>query len=400
MGGLRNCESTEGASPNCLLTCLITASGMLPVSESKTRSTRAHCRTSARYSRWESTRIVRRKYRSSGVRVKRQRTSSSLISRKIRCAHLTCLPLPSFAPLIVLQILLDGGLIDFGVEQRALNVAMPQLLAHGRDWNPCLQKLTGSSVAQLVNRRLYPGSFAVLLPGIMDHAILQWERTATIAGITAKDGARGDTTLLEMSSQQANTFRGCSEHHRSLSLTFAKDADFLIISAQINLRCEQTERLPHPNPRFIEERKEGTITQVGSRNGLKNLRHRFRLERAWLALDLLRGIETLHGVDLHDLMTNEPAVKGTERTVASAARGRAEMAIPGEKGLNGLWCHGRQIRRDHLHKQAQIMRVRLDHVDGNGALTKACDKDLDGISSGNLRLVGHGRFPLFFASTI
>jgi len=37
------------------------------------------------------------------------------------------LPLPSFAPLIVLQILFDGGLIDFGVEQAYL-VSWPMKL--------------------------------------------------------------------------------------------------------------------------------------------------------------------------------------------------------------------------------------------------------------------------------
>src|SRR5690349_17739092 len=87
--------------------------------------------------------------------------------------------------------------------------------------------------------------------------------------------------------------------------------------------------IPHPNPRLIEERKEGTITQVGRRNGLKNLRHDFRLERTWLAFYLFNGIEALHGVDLHDLMTDEPAIKGAECAVAPSARGGAMMTITG-----------------------------------------------------------------------
>src|SRR6266566_446758 len=178
----------------------------------------------------------RRKYRSSGVKVKRRRISSSSTSwRAALCSFGIRLPLPSCAPLIALQILLDGGLIDLGVEQRALNIAMAQLLAHGRHRNPCLQELTGSAVAQLVDRRLHPSRLAVLLPGIMHHTVLQRKGTATVAGIAAKDGARGNTTVLEMPSQEPNTFRGCSEHHRSLPLAFAKDADFLIIGAQINL---------------------------------------------------------------------------------------------------------------------------------------------------------------------
>ncbi len=123
-----------------------------------------------------------------------------------------------------------------------------------------MQKLAGSAVTQLVNRRFYPGCLAVLLPGVMHHAVLQRQRTATIAGIATKDRAGGNAALLEMPPQQADTFRSCGEHDGSLPLAFAKDTDFLIILGQVNLRREQIQRLPHANPRFIEERKEGTIT--------------------------------------------------------------------------------------------------------------------------------------------
>src|SRR5205085_10413531 len=133
---------------------------------------------------------------SSGVSRKRRRTSSSLLSHAAAFRSFGIrLPLPSFAPLVALQILFDGGLIDLGVEQRALNVAVSQLLAHGREWNLCLQQLAGPAVAQLVNCRFYLGCLTVLLPGVMHHAILQRERTAAIAGIAAKDRARGNPTL-------------------------------------------------------------------------------------------------------------------------------------------------------------------------------------------------------------
>lgn len=81
-------------------------------------------------------------------------------------------PLPSFAPLILLEILFDRGVIDLRIEQRALNVAMPQLLAHGRDWHSCLEELTGSAVTELVDRGLNPSRLAVFLSGIMDNTVL------------------------------------------------------------------------------------------------------------------------------------------------------------------------------------------------------------------------------------
>src|SRR6266700_2011843 len=241
----------------------------------------------------------RRKYRSSGVKVKRRRTSSSSASHaSVLRSFGISLPLPSFASLILLQILLNGGLIDLCIEQRTLNVAMSQLLAHGRHRYPCLKELTGSAVTQLVDRCLDPSRLAVLLPSIMHHSVLQRKRTATIAGITAKDGAGGNTALFKMSPQQTNALWSCGEHDGSFPLAFAKDADPLIIGAQIHLCRQQTECLPHPNTRFIEQRKESPITQIGGRNGLENLRHCFRRQRAWFTLYLLDRIKPFHRIRL------------------------------------------------------------------------------------------------------
>ena len=190
--------------------------------------------------------------------------------------------------------------------------------------------------------------------------------------------------LFEVTPEQAHTFRRGSEHDGAFALSLSKHADFLVVGAQVHIRGKQAERLPHADPRLIEECEKGPITQVGGRNGLKNFRHRFRLERTRLVFDLLHGLKTLHGIDLHDPMTNEPAIKGAERTVASAARGWTELTGAFEKDLNDFWGDGKQFSRDHLHKQAQIMGVGFDGVEGNGTLTKAGDQDKDGIGRWNL----------------
>jgi len=73
--------------------------------------------------------------------------------------------------LILLQIVFDRGLIDFRIEERALNIAVPKLFADRGDGNSCLQKLTGTTVAELMNRCLHASLFAVFLPRIMDDTI-------------------------------------------------------------------------------------------------------------------------------------------------------------------------------------------------------------------------------------
>src|SRR4029077_15398536 len=139
-----------------------------------------------------------------------------------------------------------------------------------------------------------------------------------------------------------------------------------IIGAQIHLCGKQAERLSHANTCFIKQGKKGSITQVGGRNGLENLRHHFRWERTGFTLDLLNGIETFHRICLDHPMTNEPMVKGTESAVAPPACRGAQMIEAGEKSLNGFSSHRWQISRRKSHEQAQIMGIRLDGVDRNG----------------------------------
>ena len=139
--------------------------------------------------------------------------------------------------------MLDRALIHFCIEQRTLDIAVAQLLAHRRDWYSCLQELAGSTMAQLVNRGLDLGFLTIFLPGVVGHAVLQWQRTSSVARITTEDRTRGDVALFEVTPEQAHTFRRGSEHHRAFALSFSKHADFLVIGAQVHIRSKQTERL-------------------------------------------------------------------------------------------------------------------------------------------------------------
>lgn len=143
----------------------------------------------------------------------------------------------------MLQILFDGGLIDFCVEQGTLDIPVPKLLAYRGHWHTGLQELAGPAVAQLVNGGFDLGNLTILLPGIVSDAVLQRQRTPTIARITTEDRTRGNMALLEVTPEQPNTFRGCREHDGAFSLPFAKDADFLIVGTQINLCRKQPQRL-------------------------------------------------------------------------------------------------------------------------------------------------------------
>ena len=60
------------------------------------------------------------------------------------------------------------------------------------------QELAGSTVAQLVNRGLDLGFLTIFLPGVVGHAVLQWERTSPVARITTEDRTRGDVALFEV----------------------------------------------------------------------------------------------------------------------------------------------------------------------------------------------------------
>jgi len=92
----------------------------------------------------------------------------------------------------------DGGLIDFSVQERALQVPVPHLLAHRRDRNSRLDELAGPTVAQLVNGRLHTSSLTVPLSSVMDHAVVKWERRTAISGIASEDGTSSDMTLLQV----------------------------------------------------------------------------------------------------------------------------------------------------------------------------------------------------------
>ena len=92
--------------------------------------------------------------------------------------------------------------------------------------------------------------------------------------------------------------------------------------------------IPDPNPCFIEQGKEGPITQIGGWNSLENLCHGFRLERARFPLDLRGGVETFHRVRLDHSMTNEPVVEGAEGTVAPSSCCGTQMLEAGEKCLD------------------------------------------------------------------
>jgi hypothetical protein len=93
---------------------------------------------------------------------------------------------------------LDRGLIHFGIEQRTLDIAVAQLLAHRRDWYSCLQELAGSAVAQLVNRGLDLGFLTIFLLGVVGHAVLQGQRTSPVARVATKDRAGGNVALFEV----------------------------------------------------------------------------------------------------------------------------------------------------------------------------------------------------------
>ncbi len=79
--------------------------------------------------------------------------------------------------------------------------------------------------------------------------------------------------------------------------------------------------------------------RLDGRDRLENPGYRFGWERARFMLDWLNGLQTLHGVDLDDRMTDEPAVKSAERTLAPAACSGTELPRAFKKDLDGCWCH-------------------------------------------------------------
>ena len=158
--------------------------------------------------------------------------------------------------------MLNRGLIHFRIEEGTLDIAVAQLLAHRRDWYSCLQELAGSTMAQLVNRGLDLGLLTIFLPGVVGHAVLQWQRTSPVARVATKDRARGNVALFEVTPQQAHTIRSGSEHDGAFALPFSEHADFLIVGAQVHIRGEQTERLSYANSCFVKERKKRAVTQV------------------------------------------------------------------------------------------------------------------------------------------
>src|SRR5207245_1222253 len=142
--------------------------------------------------------------------------------------------------------------------------------------------------------------------------------------------------------QESNTLWGSCEQHGAFPLSFAKDANLLIVLREINITVLHGKSLSHSYPRFIEQGEEDAITQVGGRNSFENLLDDVRLERARLFAWLHNRIKTFHGLALGEFLTNQPPVQGTEGRVASPPCCGAMMSIAIEKDLDCRCLNGRQ----------------------------------------------------------
>ena len=122
-------------------------------------------------------------------------------------------------------------------------------------------------MAQLVNRGLDACGFTIRAPCFANHTVIQWQRTPTIARISAKDRSGSDPTVFEMTAQESNTLWGGCKQHGALPLPEALDANLLIVLREIDITVLYGESLTHSHPRCIEQGEEGAIAQVGRGNG-------------------------------------------------------------------------------------------------------------------------------------
>ncbi|GAC1347623.1 MAG: hypothetical protein NVSMB27_13440 [Ktedonobacteraceae bacterium] len=89
---------------------------------------------------------------------------------------------------------------------------------------------------------------------------------------------------------------------------------------------------------------------------MKDFRHRFGVEWAWFPFNMLNGIKTFHRIRFDHSMVNEPAIKGTQGTVMSSARGCTQMLKAGKKCLNGF------LPKPVADQQAQLGQTGANHA--------------------------------------
>jgi len=74
--------------------------------------------------------------------------------------------------LVLQQVVLHRFLVNGGINEATLDVAMAEQFPHGCERNARFDKQGGPAVAELMDRRCDPGSSTVLLPGVMGDAVV------------------------------------------------------------------------------------------------------------------------------------------------------------------------------------------------------------------------------------
>src|SRR5260370_40387844 len=108
-------------------------------------------------------------------------------------------------------------------------------------------------MAQLVNRGLDACGFTIRTPCFANHTVIQWQRTPTITRVSAKDRSGSNPALLEMTEQEPNTLWGGCEQHGALPLSFAKEANLLIVLGEVNITVLHGHAHSHSNPPALKQ---------------------------------------------------------------------------------------------------------------------------------------------------
>lgn len=115
--------------------------------------------------------------------------------------------------------------------------------------------------------------------------------------------------LFEVSPQQADAFWGSRQHHRSFSLSFGENAQFLIVLGQRDITDLEGQHLTDPNTSFIQQHKERPVSDVGGGNRLKDL-HDIGI-RQWTRFSFGLGdrVQPLHRVRCAKFLSNDPMIE-------------------------------------------------------------------------------------------